>query len=245
MNTVMRTRFILIILLFLSGPGYSQMKNTSGIDTPTAYTIDRGMYQVKFLGYDSGGVELKTIIGLHNNLFLGVSLDMQNLIGKERSKPNIPGVIARLKITDGWPLLPLSIAVGYDSFYYGSLGKRENGSNELNRMIYGPYLAFTNPIYLFGGEQFASYGVRVPTQPDYVPGDTSYFLCFDIPLGESFRFKTETERVYYNFKRKEDWLLNFGLRYTYLGQLGVEFDVMLQDNESPNRIIRIIYSDEF
>jgi hypothetical protein len=241
----MKTRYLLLVFLMITGPVYSQWKNTSGIDTPTAYTLDRGMYQVKFLGYDNGGVELKALIGLHDILFLGASFDMQSLIGKDDSEPNVPGVIARLKITDGWPELPLSIAVGYDSFYIGSVGKTENSYNRLNRMIYGPYLVFTNPIYLFGGEQFVSYGIRVPTQPDYVPEDTSYFLCFDIPLGESFRFKMETERVYYNFKRNEDWLTNFGLRYTYLGQLGVEFDVMLQKNEKPNRIIRIIYSGEF
>lgn len=240
-------KYIIIIILFVffAEITYSQSKSITGIDTPTAYTIQRGMYQVNFFGYDKGGVELKTIIGLHDSLFLGISLDMQNVIGKDESKPNIPGVIARLQLTEGWPALPLGIAVGYDSFYLGNAGKTENSYNELNRMIYGPYLAFTSPIYLFDSIQYISYGIRVPTQPDYVPEDTSYFLCFDIPLSESFRFKTEGERVYYNFDRNEEWLLNFGLRYTYLEKLGIEFDVLLQDNERPNRVIRIIYNDEF
>lgn len=236
---------ILMILALAGSAAYSQSKSTTGIDTPTAYTIQRGMYQVQFLGYDNGGVELKTLIGLHDSVFLGISLDLQNAIGKGDPDPNIPGVIARLKITDGWPAFPLSIAVGYDSFYIGSIGKTENRYNKLNRMIYGPYLVFTNPIYLFNSEQYVSYGARVPTQPDYVPQDTSYFLCFDIPLNESFRIKAETERVYYNFKRDEDWLLNFGIRYTYLDQVAVEFDVMLQKHEKPNRVLRIIYNNEF
>ena len=29
------------------------------IDTPTAYTLERGVYKMSFLGYDNGGVELK------------------------------------------------------------------------------------------------------------------------------------------------------------------------------------------
>ncbi len=243
----MKTKIFLIIIfsLLFKGIVFSQSKSTTGIDTPTAFTIQRGMYQVAFLGYDNGGVELKTIIGLHDLLFLGISFDMQNAIGKGDPEPNIPGVIARLRITEGWPAFPVSIAFGYDSFYIGSIGKSENSYNELNRMVYGPYLALTNPIYLFDSEQYVSYGIRVPTQPSYVPGDTSYFLCFDVPLGEAFRVKAEAERVYYNFRRHEDWLLNFGLRYTYLEQVGIEFDLMLQNDQKPNRIIRIIYNDEF
>lgn len=233
------------LFFFMVKELYPQAKSTMGIDTPTAYTIQRGLYQVQFLGYDNGGMELKTLIGLHDSLFLGLSLDMQNAIGKDKPDPNIPGVIARLKITDGWPTFPIAVAIGYDSFYIGSIGKTSNKYNKLNRMIYGPYLAITSPIYLFDSEQYISYGVRLPTQPDYVPGDTSYFLCFDVPLNQSFRIKAESERVYYNFKRHEDWLTNFGIRYTYLNQLGVEFDVMLQKNEKPNRVIRIIFNDEF
>ena len=242
----MKLKIILIIVFLFSYMSvFSQARNTSGIDTPTAFTLERGRYQVSFLGYDSGGVELKTFIGLHDSLFLGLSFDVQNAIGREQPEPNIPGVVARIKLTDGWPTFPISIAVGYDSFYIGSVGKTENEYNKLNRMIYGPYFVFTNPIYLFDDEQYISYGIRLPTQPDYVPQDTSFFLCIDVPMGESFRFKLEGERVYWNFKRSEDWLFNFGIRYTYLEQLGVEFDLMFQRKEKPNRVIRIIYNDEF
>jgi hypothetical protein len=137
---------------------------------------------VSLLEYDNGGMELKTIIGLHDILYLGVSFDVQNAIGKDDPKPNVPGVIARLKFTDGWEEWPISIAAGYDSFFIGEQGKRENVHNPLDRMIYGPYLAITKAIYLFDDEQYLSYGLRVPTQPDYVPEDTSYYVALDIPL---------------------------------------------------------------
>ena len=98
----------------------AQTKTTMVIDTPTAFTIARGTYQVSMLAYDEGGAELKTFIGLHDNLYLGLSVDVQHAIGRDKPEPNVPGVIARLKFTDGWPTFPISIACGYDSFYMGS-----------------------------------------------------------------------------------------------------------------------------
>ncbi len=238
--------FIIALIAFESDiEAQYYIRNTTVIDTPTAYTIGRGNYQVSFFSYDDGGLELKTIIGLHDNIFLGVSVDAQNAIGKDEAEPNVPGVIAKLKFTDGWERFPISLAVGYDSFYIGKEGKTYNDNNELNRMIYGPYFAVTKPIYLLDDEQHIHFGVRVPTQPDYVPEDSSYFLSLDIPLGEYFIFKSEGERIYYDFSRNDDWLLNFGIRYSYYAQLGLEFDVILQQGERANRIIRIEYKDEF
>jgi len=246
-TTMKRLCHCLLIWLCLTGAGYAQnyIRNTVVIDTPSAYTIGKGTYQVSFLGYDNGGVELKTFLGLHSNLFLGVSLDIQNAIGKDEPQPNVPGVIAKIKFTDGWDYFPISLAVGYDSFYIGQEGKTYNPENKLNRMIYGPYFVVTKPVYIFNDEQHIHFGLRVPTQPDYVPEDTSYFLSLDVPLGQFFIFKAETERIYYNFSRSGEWMYNLGLRYSYMGHLGVEFDFLMQHDERVNRIIRIEYNDSF
>lgn len=243
----MRSRIITItaILLLLSVSLDASPKGIVGVDTPTAFTIGRGTYHVSFLGYDNGGVELKTLIGLHDQLYLGVSFDIQNAIGKDNPSMNVPGVIARLKFTDGWATFPLAIALGYDSFYIGNNGRMENSENELNRMIYGPYLVLTGPIYLVDSEQYVSFGFRVPTQPQYIPNDTSYFIALDVPMGSSFNVKTEMERVYWNLRESGDWLINFGIRYTYLEQLGIECDILWEPGELPNRILRIEYRDQF
>ncbi|MDH7552642.1 MAG: hypothetical protein QHH74_03180 [Spirochaetota bacterium] len=242
-------RKIIITILFITFTHYVYaqyyIRNTTVIDTPTAYTIARGTYQLSFLGYDNGGVELKAFIGLHNNFFLGASLDIQNAIGKDDPDPNVPGVVGKIKFTDGWEMFPISFAIGYDSFYIGEEGKTYNSKNELNQMIYGPYFVITKPIYLFNDEQHIHFGMRIPTQPEYVPEDTSYFLALDIPLGEIFIFKAEMERVYYNFDRADEWLYNVGMRYSYMQRLGIEFDVLFQKDENPNRIIRIEYINEF
>lgn len=242
-------RKIIITLIFITFAHYAYaqyyVRNTTVIDTPTAYTIARGTYQLSFLGYDNGGVELKAFIGLHNNFFLGASLDIQSAIGKDDPDPNVPGVVGKIKFTDGWEMFPISFAIGYDSFYIGEEGKTYNSKNELNQMIYGPYFVITKPIYLFNDEQHIHFGMRIPTQPEYVPEDASYFLAMDIPLGEIFVFKAEMERVYYNFERAKEWLYNVGMRYSYMQRLGIEFDVLFQKDENPNRIIRIEYINEF
>jgi len=240
-------KYLFLFIILFSNNLFAEYNNRSNvvIDTPTAYTLDRGMYQFSFLAYDNGGVELKAFMGLHDNFYLGASLDVQSLLGKKDAEVHAPGVIAKLKFTDGWERFPISIAIGYDSFYIGQEGKTYNNENKLDRMIYGPYLAVTKPIYLLDDEQHFHFGIRVPMQPYYVPEDTSYFASFDIPIGKSVIFKAETERIYYNLERHREWLLNLGLKYSYLNHLGVEFAVLMQKKDRANRILRIEYIDEF
>ncbi len=236
---------ICLLLLVCSVHLFSQGKQTVVIDTPTAFTIARGTYKVSLLEYDDGGMEVKTFLGLHDIFYLGVSCDIQSAIGMGDPRFNIPGVIARVKFTDGWDVFPIALAAGYDSFYIGNEGVEENEQNELNEMIYGPYLVFTGSIYLFDSEQYLSVGIRTPTQPRYEPDNTSYFASLDIPLGDFFRFQLETERIYWNFDRPGEWLYNIGMKYNYFDQIAFTFAVVLQDDHRANRIVRIEYHGEF
>lgn len=240
-------RYIFLALIFAmyASTVSAQLKSTMVVDTPTAYTIGRGTYQLSCVGYDGGGMELKTFIGLHDNVFLGVSFDVQHALGQENPEPNIPGVVARVKFTDGWEAFPLSIAIGYDSFYLGENGSVKNPDNELNHMIYGPYLVFSRPIYLFDDEQYVGWGFRMPTQPHFVPEDSAYFVNLDVPMGQSFHLKTEVGKVYWNFHRPDEWMFNLGFEYCYMDQLGVEFDLLMTPGELPNRILKVMYHGEF
>lgn len=242
------SRLILGILILSALPAqnlFSQGKQTVVIDTPTAFTIARGTYKISFLEYDNGGMEFKTFLGLHDILYLGVSLDVQSAIGRDDPKFNVPGVVGKVKFNDGWDVFPIALAAGYDSFYVGYDGVTDNPDNELNRVIYGPYFVMTGSIYLFDSEQFLSAGVRLPAQPHYRPDDTSYFASLDIPLGEFFRFQFEMERVYWNFRDNEKWLYNAGIKYNYFDHIGLSLAVIFQEDQKPNRIIRIEYHGEF
>jgi hypothetical protein len=237
--------FTVIIMLFSPLHSYTQGKQTVVIDTPTAFTIAKGTYKLSFLEYDNGGMELKTFLGLHDIFYLGVSMDVQSAIGRDDPHFNVPGVIGKVKFTDGWSVFPIALGAGYDSFYTGYDGLVENEKNELNRVMYGPYVVLTGSIYLFDSEQYLSVGLRTPTQPYYKPDETSYFTSLDIPLGEFFRIQFEMERVYWNFNHNERWLYNVGLKYNYYDHIGFEIAVIMQDDQRPNRIARIEYHGEF
>jgi hypothetical protein len=224
---------------------FGQGKQTVVISTPTAFTIAKGTYKISFLEYDNGGMEFKTFLGLHNIFYLGVSLDVQSAIGRDDAQFNIPGVVGKVKFTDGWDVLPIALAAGYDSFYTGYDGVVENDQNELNRVIYGPYFVLTGSIYLFDSEQYVSAGVRLPAQPYYKPDDTSYFASLDIPLGEFFRFMFEMERGYWDFRDNTLWLYNVALKYNYYDHIGFTFAVIMQEDQRPNRVVRIEYHGEF
>lgn len=247
MKSLFRLNIIAFFVLIIISPLnlYSQGKQTVVIDTPTAFTIAKGTYKVSFLEYDNGGMELKTFLGLHDIFYLGVSLDVQSAIGKDDPKFNVPGVIGKVKFTDGWDAFPIALGAGYDSFYVGYDGVEDNPSNEMNRVIYGPYFVITGSIYLLDSEQYLSAGIRLPAQPYYKPENTSYFSSLDIPLGEFFRFQFEIERVYWNFRKNEEWLYNVGLKYNYFDHVGFEIAVIMQNDQRPNRIIRIEYHGEF
>ena len=170
--------------------------------------------------------------------------NVDHAIGTERARPNVPGVIAKIKVTNGSDYFP-AIAIGYDSFYIGRNSQSSYSDNDNNRLIYGPYLAFTSPIYLFDSEQFINYGVRLPVQPDFIPDDTSFFLGLDIPLGEFFSIRGEVERVFWNLRDSGEWLVNFGIKWLYLDSIGIELNFMYEPGEPLNRFIRIEYHGQF
>ena len=236
---------IIVLIILLPALLFAQGKQTVVMNTPTAFTIAKGTYKVSFLEYDNGGMEFKTFLGLHDILFLGVSFDVQSAIGRDKPEFNVPGVIAKIKFTDGWEKLPIAIAIGYDSFFVGYDGVKENNKNELDRVIYGPYLVFTGSIYLFDSEQYVNVGIRTPTQPYYTPDRSSYFTSLDIPLGNYFRLEGGVERLYWNFKKHEEWLYSAGLKFNYYDHIAIEMAVIMQEHMRPNRVIRIEYHGQF
>ena len=253
-----------------------QQTGTYLINTPTAYTLPRASYNFKVFAHDRGGIEVKTFVGVHDNIYFGLSFDTKQALGGATMRPQIPGVVAKLKLVDGFLYVP-AIAVGYDSFYEAknraivkadsSYQKLMNGPNfvvinpyvylyrknvkkdlfynDVDIMTYGPYLSFTSPIFLFKSEQFICYGVRMPVQPQFRPNDISYFFGLDIPLGRYFRIKAELERVFWNFRKPDEWFVNCGARVTFFDQLGIEFDVLIEPGEKVTRVLTIEYHGEF
>ncbi len=239
----MKAYLRLLLILSLVSP-LMAMPNVDTIDTPTAVTLPRASYAVGLWGYNDGGILTKAIVGIHDQIYFGVSFDVENAIGSQQAQFNVPGVIAKIKFTDGWAEMPFLIAAGYDSFYSGKNGKIEGADNPFARVIYGPYAVVTKPIFLFGLQQNLHFGVRTPVQPLYVPEDTSGFVSLDFPIG-NFVPMIELGRVYFDADRTNEILMNVGFRFNFFENLSVELDFMMQRGETTNRMLIFEYMDTF
>lgn len=214
------------------------------VHTATAITLNRGDYVTSFWAYHNGGLLTKAQLGVHDNIYLGVSFDVENVIGRDEVRFNIPGVIAKVKFTDGPASFPILLAIGYDSFSTGSMGKLPNGQNPWNRVLYGPYFALTKPIYLFGEEQYFHAGVRMPVQPYYLPEDSSAYFAFTFPVGY-FTPIFEIERIFFNHRRMDEISYNLGFRLTFIPNLALEVDILSQYRQRASRMVVLEYQSRF
>jgi hypothetical protein len=213
------------------------------VNTQTAVTLKRGEFDVAVSAYDGGGLLNRNILGVHDNVYLGVAFDAENAIGENNAKFNIPGVLGKVKITDGWQDFPILLAVGYDAFYAGRRGKAQN-ENPYNRMILGPYFTVTKPIYLFGQEQHLHTGIRTPIQPTYTPEDTELYLVLIFRSGSLYRslryngcFSTAT-----GSKKR---CSTSACVFDFFDHLAFEVDFMMGIGQKTNRMIVFEYLDRF
>lgn len=213
------------------------------VNTQTAVTLQRGEFNVAGTLYDGGGILNRNILGVHNNIYLGVAFDAENVIGYNDAQFNIPGVIAKIKLTDGWGDFPILLAIGYDAFYAGTRGKVYT-SNPYNRVIFGPYFTITKPIYLLGGEQHLHFGIRTPIQPVANPKDTELYFAFDFPMG-FFIPIFEMQHIVFDSKRLDETYFNLGFRFQVLEHLAFEIDLVMGVNQRTNRMVTIEYLDKF
>ena len=218
--------------------------NLDLIDSVTAVTLPRASYDIALTAYANGSLQMKAILALHDNIYLGASFDTENIIGNGDVQVHIPGVVAKFKLTDGWQSFPLLVAFGYDSFYLGDHGKVENSPNLLARIIYGPYMVLSKPIFLFGGEQHIHLGARMPVQPDYSPQDTALYLGFDFPIG-FFVPMFEINRVYFATGRLEEVLFNLGFKLNIVENFSLELNFLFGLQENIGRVIVLEYVNFF
>ncbi|MDH4198820.1 MAG: hypothetical protein OEV66_00425 [Spirochaetia bacterium] len=234
--------FILLCIFPLSGINAAPQLKT--IDTPTAATLAKGGYSIGIWGYDNGGIFTRALMGIHDSIFLGVSFDTQNLIGSGAPVFNIPGVIGRIKITDGFDDFPLLIAVGYDAFYGNDSASSLRQSWTSLRMIYGPYVVFTKPLFLLKHEQSFNLGLRTPIQPVARPEDTSLFLSLNFPIGQ-FIPMFEIERIFFSVARFNEILFNIGFRYELYDDFAIELNLLMTFNQPASRVLTFEYVGAF
>lgn len=222
---------------------YGATPQLDTVDTPTAATMYRGGYDLSVWGYENGGIFSRSLIGLHDNIFIGVSFDIQHVIGNETPVFNIPGVAARVKFTDGFGNFPLLIAAGYDAFYPDATLNLASDSIH-SRLVYGPYIVFTKPVFMAGSEQHIHWGYRLPIQPYYSLEDSSIFLAFDFPIGV-FIPMFEVEKIFFSTSRFNEIQCNFGFRFNLYETFAIELGFIMGIKTPSSRILTFNFSGSF
>ena len=176
------SKFILLLALCSANIfGYK----TTIYDTPTAITLEQGEYSVETFLYGSGGLLFKFGVGAHKIINLGVIEYVDNLLGNRPMKWEIPNAFVKIRFTD-LPDDSHNVALGFDSFYNGSL-------NPFNEKIYGLYLVYTYG-FNFGNEQVSgpqlvSFGIRYPLI--YEQGNVNIFASIFFNLFSYFNIGLE------------------------------------------------------
>ena len=239
--------FIACLFYFIGSsfkPLIAIVPNLDIIDSITAVTLPSANYDIALSTYANGSLQIKAVLGLHNNIYLGASFDAKNLIGNSTIQVNIPGVIVKFKLTDGWESFPLLIAFGYDSFYSGKNQKILGSLSLLDSIIYGPYIAISRPIFLFNLEQHLHLGARMPVQPNYIPKDTALYFSFDFPIG-FFIPMFEINHIYLSDNRWKEILFNIGIKLNIVENFSFEFNFLIDLQGKTSRVLVLEYINSF
>ncbi|MBU1077644.1 MAG: hypothetical protein KKH98_10150 [Spirochaetes bacterium] len=244
-------KFIIIFLIVFI-PLSLQAEIIRLIDIPTASTILRGYYNIDFLTYGGGGIQVRLAIGLTDRIMLGIIEDVGGAIGTEKTDWNIPGVMAKINI-----IYPdsesMGLAIGYDSLLNGEYGKVYN--NQISDdLVYGFYIALSKAIVLFSGEQFMHLGIRFPVLPNEARenGDNiSLYTGLNIIFTPELMLMGELENFYLNKNRNKEIIYNAGLKYAFSEflNIGLYFQYTssreINPTDRPSRSLCIEYQNIF
>ncbi|PKM92630.1 MAG: hypothetical protein CVU80_02355, partial [Elusimicrobia bacterium HGW-Elusimicrobia-4] len=122
-----RLKKILIFVIFLnfcnlSNCLYSETPNSSSIiDIPTAEVVEYSNYDLSFRLHGAGGVLSKMTFGVFKPINIGISWDVDKLIGTGNQKIDTrpPAILFKARVFGGGLKLP-AISFGYDGQGYGT-----------------------------------------------------------------------------------------------------------------------------
>lgn len=87
------------------------------VDVPTSDVLDAGTYATNFRLYSQGGLQSRLLIGPFRRVNLGITFDVQRLIGGGSPHMINPAIEFKVRAFDGTDALP-ALALGYDGQGY-------------------------------------------------------------------------------------------------------------------------------
>ena len=152
---------LLAFLLALSGGLYAEtqdsetqntgtQKLTSIIDVPTAAVIEYSNYDLNFRLHGTGGILSNMTFGVFKPINIGISWDLDNLIGPGSTNVDTrpPAIFFKAKLFSGDLTIP-AIAMGYDGQGYGPYNTDTEKYQDREK---GVFLVFSREYFVPGLE---------------------------------------------------------------------------------------------
>ena len=242
---------------------------------PTAGTLPRGSFTLESLIIKNGGIVPRLSIGFTDNLTVGISYGVQNLIGD--TKPSInkttPEVQIKYRIFDESEKMP-ALVYGLDTQGRGKFHKQDSilsisGKSESTRILnrydqkaWGMYIVFSKNWNLMGNLGMHAGISKSLSENDDGDKDLNVFFGFDKELNRSFSLLVEYDAALNDNLTEDDYgaikkitfgrgkgYLNAGVRWAISSNLMLEvnFNDINQNTEAEytNREIKVIYSESF
>lgn len=234
---------LLITIAIIAAMRLNSVEPVDLIDTPSAYTLDRGFYNVGFFVYDNGGIYVRTLIGITENITLGVSETVDYAISPNAAVWHIPMVIARLRLLGG-PPDAFHLALGFGPQAYSSIGQR------LGEPVQGAYLvarkgfAFIVPDIF----QFFTLGVRYPLLPETYRQQNfvSAFAGFSTRIGKEFEVKLEAANITFRQEEPPVFCGSVGIHFTEMFEVELDVQYSYRNNAHFfNRMVKLNYYNIF
>ncbi|MCA6070612.1 MAG: hypothetical protein LE180_05865 [Endomicrobium sp.] len=231
-------KMLVLAVFVFSFASLSLANKTYVVDTPTTGALSYGTYDVGVRCFSSGNIISNINFGVFKLLNIGVSWELDKLIGNDQVQVAVPALNVKLRLYEGSMVLP-QLAIGYDG--QGYFIDNDYSWKYLQRGK-GLYVVIGRELFIDG--LMLNVGANVNNSKAKVYG----FINVMVPVyKEIVYFMTEYDNINY-FPHAR---LNCGLKFALTEYIDV--DCIIRDcwgKESvgrvPNeRVLRISYSGKF
>ena len=232
------------------------------IDTPTAYMLPRGAFDLDFRTFPQGGVQAAIDIGLARRFQLGLGYGGARILSEETPKWN-PKIEFRIRymLVEEYAALP-QISVGFSSMGYGLFQEKDSsiGYDEDRYLVksMGFYMSFSKRYPIYSSYVSLSGGINYSLEND-IDSDPNLFLGSLVNLGYNMIYTAEYDFAINDNKRRGNFgrgrgYLNMGLSWFITNELQLEIDfrnLLLNRSDMANedlvidREVRLVYLQFF
>ncbi|MDR3111930.1 MAG: hypothetical protein LBU55_02000 [Elusimicrobiota bacterium] len=235
----MLKKLLVLCLVVLSSRSLSFASRGYVIDTPTIGVLNYASYEISFKFFSQGNFLPKLDLGVFRILNIGLSWELESLIGNKNIGIAIPALQVKLKLFEGTMLIP-GFAIGYDGQGY-----------DFNSQLDGNYLQRERGVYLVAGKELFlknlifNAGISINELSDIKL--RGFVNAFAEVIPDSLYLLTEYDNIY----SIDSARLNFGVKFCLTEFISI--DTIIRDcfrkssdiRYANERMIRINYLGRF